>query len=94
MEYAHGGTDPIATLNDANETPVDCSVDSNSGNLAAANGCVDGPDAAGRRFRWERLPRNRETRHLHVVPHTNYQVIYALRTVTTVRSRNLGYLRR
>jgi hypothetical protein len=42
VEYAHGGTDPIATLNDANETPVDCSVDSNSGNLAAANGCVDG----------------------------------------------------
>jgi hypothetical protein len=36
LEYAHGGTSPIATLNDT-ATPIDCSVDAKTGNLAVAN---------------------------------------------------------
>jgi hypothetical protein len=37
VEYAHGGTSPIATLSDPGEYPVDCSVDPTSGNLAVTN---------------------------------------------------------
>jgi hypothetical protein len=37
VEYAHGGTTPIATVSDSGHTPVDCSVDPTTGNLAAAN---------------------------------------------------------
>lgn len=38
VEYAHGGIDPIATLNDAPESPEGCAVDPGSGNLAVADG--------------------------------------------------------
>jgi hypothetical protein len=34
IEYAHGGTTPIATLSDPYEFPVGCAVDPRSGNLA------------------------------------------------------------
>jgi hypothetical protein len=37
VEYAHGGTTPIATLSDPNEFPEGCSVDSTTGNLAVTN---------------------------------------------------------
>lgn len=37
LEYAHGGTTPIATLNDPDQVPVDCSVDPTTGNLAVSN---------------------------------------------------------
>lgn len=37
LEYAHGGTTPIATLSDTNEYPVGCSIDPTTGNLAVAN---------------------------------------------------------
>jgi len=37
VEYAHGGTTPIATLDDAHE-PLACAVDPSTGNLAAVNG--------------------------------------------------------
>ena len=37
IEYAHGGTTPIATLSDSGQTPVDCSVDPTTGDLAAAD---------------------------------------------------------
>lgn len=37
VEYAHGGTSPIATLQDTNSTPDACSVDPGTGNLAAGN---------------------------------------------------------
>lgn len=37
LEYAHGGTSPIATLNDPGYYPVGCSVDVTTGNLAVAN---------------------------------------------------------
>jgi hypothetical protein len=37
LEYKHGGTTPIATLNDSGYLPVDCSVDPATGNLAVAN---------------------------------------------------------
>jgi hypothetical protein len=37
IEYAHGGTSPIATLSDANQVPYDCAVDSTTGNLAVVN---------------------------------------------------------
>ena len=36
-EYAHGGTTPIATLDDASFWPQACSLDPKSGNLAVAN---------------------------------------------------------
>ncbi len=36
VEYSHGGTKPIATLNDPGN-PWDCSVDLKTGNLAVAN---------------------------------------------------------
>jgi hypothetical protein len=34
VEYAHGGTTPIATLGDGSEEPLACSVDPKTGNLA------------------------------------------------------------
>ncbi|HEU5479584.1 MAG TPA: hypothetical protein VFU90_07100, partial [Candidatus Tumulicola sp.] len=37
LEYAHGGTTPIATLKDAGYFPVGCSVDPKTGNLAVTN---------------------------------------------------------
>jgi hypothetical protein len=37
LEYAHGGTSPIATLSDPNEYPFACSVDPTTGNLAVSN---------------------------------------------------------
>jgi hypothetical protein len=37
LEYAHGGTTPIATLSDPNQYPVGCSFDPTSGNLAVSN---------------------------------------------------------
>ena len=38
VEYAHGGTTPIATLEDQGDfIPIACSVDPSTGNLAAAN---------------------------------------------------------
>lgn len=46
VEYAHGGTSPIATLNDTYESPVACSVDPTTGNLAAANDCPEGDCAS------------------------------------------------
>lgn len=37
LEYAHGGTRPIATLTDPYYYPQDCSVDLTTGNLAVTN---------------------------------------------------------
>lgn len=37
VEYAHGGTTPIATLSDPGYYPTTCSVDPVTGNLAVAN---------------------------------------------------------
>jgi hypothetical protein len=37
IEYAHGGTSPIATLNDPGEEPMGCSVDPTTGNLAVTS---------------------------------------------------------
>lgn len=37
VEYAHGGMKPIATLSDAPNSPVACSVDATTGNLAVAS---------------------------------------------------------
>jgi hypothetical protein len=37
VEYAHGGTTPIATLSDPEEFPIGCSIDPTTGNLAVAN---------------------------------------------------------
>jgi hypothetical protein len=37
IEYAHGGTTPIATLSDPGEEPVGCAVDPSTGNLAISN---------------------------------------------------------
>ena len=37
IEYAHGGTSPIATLSDPGYYPADCSVDPTTGNLAVTN---------------------------------------------------------
>jgi hypothetical protein len=37
VEYAHGGTIPIATLTDPNNAPEACAVDPKTGNLAVAN---------------------------------------------------------
>jgi hypothetical protein len=38
VEYAHGGTSPIATLSDPGYYPQSCSIDPKTGNLAVANG--------------------------------------------------------
>jgi hypothetical protein len=37
LEYAHGGTSPIATLSDSGEYPYDCAIDPLDGNLAVMN---------------------------------------------------------
>ncbi|MGA8533197.1 MAG: hypothetical protein WB615_03695 [Candidatus Tumulicola sp.] len=37
LEYAHGGTTPIATFDDSGQYPVSCAVDPTSANLAVAN---------------------------------------------------------
>ncbi|HEY1681501.1 MAG TPA: hypothetical protein VGF98_07705 [Candidatus Tumulicola sp.] len=37
LEYAHGGTSPIATLSDPGQYPVGCSVDPTTGDLAVSN---------------------------------------------------------
>ena len=37
IEYAHGGTQPIKTLDDGSEQPLACSVDETTGNLAILN---------------------------------------------------------
>ncbi len=37
LEYAHGGTSPIATLSDPGYLPWDCAVDPTTGNLAVTN---------------------------------------------------------
>ena len=37
IEYAHGGTSPIATLTDAYGYPVGCAVENKTGNLALTN---------------------------------------------------------
>ena len=38
VEYAHGGSAPIATLNDSGNYPDGCSVDPTTGNLAVSGG--------------------------------------------------------
>ena len=38
VEYAHGGTTPIATLDDPNKEPRGCSINPKNGDLAIANG--------------------------------------------------------
>jgi hypothetical protein len=48
LEYAHGGTQPIATIDDAGYIPVDCSVDVSTGDLAVTNFCqVSGDQCIG-----------------------------------------------
>jgi DNA-binding beta-propeller fold protein YncE len=37
LEYAHGGTSPMATLSDSGYFPTGCSVDPTTGNLAVTN---------------------------------------------------------
>ncbi|HEY1654718.1 MAG TPA: hypothetical protein VGF86_06370 [Candidatus Tumulicola sp.] len=37
LEYAHGGTTPIATLTDSNEHPIGCAISRLNGDLAATN---------------------------------------------------------
>jgi hypothetical protein len=44
VEYAHGGTMPIATLSDPDEYPISCSVDPTTGNLAVGNIETTGDD--------------------------------------------------
>jgi len=39
-EYAHGGTSPIAVLNDTGNAPHGCAIDPTTGNLAVAGGGV------------------------------------------------------
>lgn len=45
VEYAHGGTSPIATLSDSGYYPNDCFVDPASGDLCVAN--LDGGPVSG-----------------------------------------------
>jgi hypothetical protein len=48
LEYAHGGTQPIATIDDAGYVPVDCSVDISTGDLAVTNFCqISGDQCIG-----------------------------------------------
>jgi DNA-binding beta-propeller fold protein YncE len=42
LEFAHGGTTPIATLDDSGYFPVGCSVDPTTGNLAVTNFSTSG----------------------------------------------------
>jgi hypothetical protein len=44
FEYAHGGSEPIQTLDDEGGAAYGCSVDPTTGNLAVANINVDGYD--------------------------------------------------
>jgi hypothetical protein len=46
VEYAHGGTEPIATLNDSGNHPNGCAVDPLTGNLAVAGGLLGGGNVA------------------------------------------------
>jgi hypothetical protein len=46
LEYAYGGTSPIATLSDPGQYPVGCAVDSTTGNLAVSN-IISTSDGAG-----------------------------------------------
>jgi len=39
LEYAHGGTTPIATFGDSGYYPVGCAIDPTTGNLAITNIC-------------------------------------------------------
>ena len=48
VEYAHGGSTPIATLSDTGEYPEGCSVDAVTGNLAVTN--FYSTSGAGKRF--------------------------------------------
>lgn len=41
QEYAHGGTAPIAQLDDAGYRPVSCSIAPKSGDLAVINSCAE-----------------------------------------------------
>jgi DNA-binding beta-propeller fold protein YncE len=45
VEYAHGGTSPIATLSDPGVYPYGCSVDPMTGNLAVTNAYTTGSGA-------------------------------------------------
>jgi DNA-binding beta-propeller fold protein YncE len=47
VEYAHGGTSPIATLSDPGVYPYGCSVDPTTGNLAVTNAYTTGSGAGG-----------------------------------------------
>jgi hypothetical protein len=49
VEYAHGGAQPIRTLDDGGEQPLACSVDKTTGNLAVLNAddVAVYPDATG-----------------------------------------------
>ncbi len=42
VEYAHGGTTPIATLDDDYGSPDACALDPLTGDLVAANPCIEG----------------------------------------------------
>ncbi len=44
LEYAHGGTSPVATLSDPGYYPVGCAVDPTTGNLAVSNYVSTGGD--------------------------------------------------
>jgi hypothetical protein len=37
LEYAHGGSKPLQTLDDANQDPLGCAIDPSSGDLAVTN---------------------------------------------------------
>jgi hypothetical protein len=37
LEYAHGGTAPIATINESGQEPLGCAIDPATGNLAVSN---------------------------------------------------------
>lgn len=50
VEYAHGGSKPIAKFDDAPDTPFSCSIDPISGNLAVAN--YDGGSQTGNIAIW------------------------------------------
>jgi hypothetical protein len=47
VEYAHGGTSPIATLSDPGYYPRACSIDPTTGNLAVTNGSAQNDDTGG-----------------------------------------------
>jgi hypothetical protein len=47
LEFAHGGTRPIATLSDPGYFPFGCSIDPNSGNLAVANNSASSGSGQG-----------------------------------------------